>query len=151
MANETINDLPAKTGALAGTEKIEIDDGSSKSVSAQQIADLAGKGSAVSALSISAGVVNIDLSLGDYFTLAHTTNVTSLTFSNLPAAGVGRTIAVRLKQDATGGRTFALPAAFKPITGSDTAVQSAANAITILMATSFDQGTRWEYSMKAGA
>jgi len=41
MANETINDLPVKSGSLAGTEKIEIDDGASKSVTAQQIADLA--------------------------------------------------------------------------------------------------------------
>ncbi len=40
MANVTINDLPAKS-ALVGTDKLEIDDGSSKSVTAQQIADLA--------------------------------------------------------------------------------------------------------------
>lgn len=41
MANVTINDLPPKSGALAGTEQVEIDDGSSKAVTAQQIADLA--------------------------------------------------------------------------------------------------------------
>lgn len=150
MANVTIPDLPAKTGALAGTELLEIDDGASKSVTAQQIADLA-KGSPVTALSISTGVVNIDLSLGDYFTLALTANVTSITFSNLPAAGVGRTIMVRLKQDATGSRTVALPSSFKQVTGSDAAVQSAANAYTVLILSSVDQGTRWEYSMKAGA
>jgi hypothetical protein len=154
MANKTINDLPAKSGALAGTELVEVDDGSSKKVTTQQIADLAasgGLGSDVTALSISTGVVDVDLSLGDYFTLAHTANVTSLTFSNLPSSPTGRTIALRIKQDATGGRTFALPASFKAIAGSDTSVQSAANAYTMLVATSFDQGTRWEYSMKAGA
>lgn len=152
MANETINDLPAKTGALAGTEKIEIDDGASKSVTAQQIADLAASGSLgsdVTALAISSGVVNIDLSLGDYFTLNHNANVASLTFSNTPSSPAGRTIAIRSKQDGTGGRTFALPSSFKPVTGSDTTVQSAANAYTLIIATSFDQGTRWEYSMKA--
>lgn len=153
MANKTINDLPAKSGSLAGTELVEIDDGASKKVTVQQIADLAasaGLGSDVTALAISAGVVDIDLSLGDYFTLSQTANVTSVTFSNPPASPIGRTIGIRLKQDGTGSRTFALPASFKAIAGSDTAVQSAANAYTVLIATSFDQGTRWEYSMKAG-
>jgi len=108
-------------------------------------------GSGANALSIASGVVAIDCSLGDYFTLSLTANVTSITFSNLPASGVGRTIMIRLRQDATGGRTVALPSSFKAITGTDTSVQSAANAYTILAITTFDQGTRWEYSMKAGA
>lgn len=151
MANVTIPDLPAKAGALAGTEVLEIDDGASKKVTAQQIADLVAKGSGVNVLAISSGVVNIDLSLGDYFTLALTANVTSLTFSNLPASGIGRTIMIRFKQDATGSRTVTLPASFKAIAGSDTTVQAAANAYTVLILTSVDQGTRWEYSMKAGS
>lgn len=153
MANETINDLPVKSGTLAGTEKVEIDDGSSKSVTVQQIADLASGslGSGVTALSIVSGVVNIDCSLGDYFTLALTADVTSITFSNLPGTGVGRSLMVRIKQDATGGRAVTLPSSFKAISGSDTAVQPAANAYTVLILTSVDQGTRWEYSMKGGA
>jgi hypothetical protein len=106
-------------------------------------------GSAVSSLSIASGVVNIDLSAGDYFTLALTTNVTSIIFSNLPSSGKARTVMIRMKQDATGGRTVALPVAFKAVTGSDLSVQSTPNAYTILAFTTFDQGTRWEYSMKA--
>lgn len=105
-------------------------------------------GSGVNSLSISAGVVAIDCSLGDYFTLSLTANVTSITFSNLPASGVGRTIMIRLRQDATGSRTVALPASFKAVTGSDTVVQATSNAYTILALSTFDQGTRWEYSMK---
>ena len=105
----------------------------------------------VSALSIASGVVNIDASLGDLFTLDLTANVTSITFSNLPGSGLGQTIGIRMKQDATGGRTVALPSSFKAISGSDTSVQAVANAYTILIATTFDNGTRWEYSMKAGA
>lgn len=108
-------------------------------------------GTAINALSIASGVVNIDCSLGDYFTLALTANVTSITFSNLPAAGKARTIMVRMRQDSTGARTVALPSSFKAITGSDTAVQSPANAYTILAISTFDQGARWEYSMKGGA
>ena len=105
----------------------------------------------VTALSISSGVVNIDLSLGDLFTLALTENVTSITFSNLPGSGNGQAIFIRIKQDAIGSWTVAFPASFKAITGSDTAVQSAANAYTDMALTSVDNGTRWEYVAKAGA
>ena len=105
----------------------------------------------VTALSISSGVVNIDLSLGDLFTLSLTANVTSITFSNLPGSGNGQAIFIRMKQDAVGGWTVAFPASFKAITGSDTAVQSAANAYTDIALTSVDNGTRWEYVARAGA
>lgn len=155
MALVRIQDLPAGTTPLAGTELVELEQGGvSVQATVQDIADLASGGSSrstVTALSIAAGVVNIDYSLGDYFTLALTANVTSITFSNLPGAGNGASLAVRLQQDGTGSRTVALPASFKQITGSDSAVQSAANAYTVLMITTFDNGTRWEYSMKAGA
>jgi len=104
----------------------------------------------LTALAISSGVVNIDCSLGDFFTLSLTANVTSITFTNLPASGKAMSLALRFRQDATGGRTVALPASFKPTAGSDTAVQSAANAWTLITLTTFDQGTRWEYTMRAG-
>lgn len=106
---------------------------------------------AVTALTISLGVVSIDCSLGDFFTLAINANVTSLTFTNLPASGRAVSLAIRIQQDGTGSRTFALPAAFKATTGSDTAIQSAANARTLVTITTFDQGTRWEYTMRGVA
>lgn len=104
-------------------------------------------GTAVTALTNAAGTVTADLSLGDYFTLAIAANVTTLAFSNAPASGTGRTIDITITQDATGGRTFALPASFKAIGGSDTAIQSAANAVTKIIATTTDGGTTWAYSM----
>lgn len=106
---------------------------------------------AVTALTISAGTVNIDCALGDFFTLALTANVTGITFTNLPASGRAVSLALRVRQDGTGGRTVALPASFRATTGSDTAVQSAANAWTLLTLTTFDQGTRWEYTMRGVA
>ena len=110
-----------------------------------------GLGSAVTALTIASGVVNIDCSLGDYFTLAINANVTSLTFSNLPSSGTGRTLSVTITQDGTGSRTFALPASFKAITGSDTAIQSAASAVTKLSIETVNAGTTWAYVMKGRA
>lgn len=106
-------------------------------------------GSPVTALAIASGVVAVDTTKGDYFTLALTANVTSITFSG--SLTLGRTLMIRMRQDGTGSRTVALPSSFKAIDGSDTAVQSAANAYTILIITSVDGGTRWEYSMKKGA
>jgi hypothetical protein len=108
-------------------------------------------GSTVSALTNSAGVVNVDLSKGDYFTLTLAANVTSLTFSNLPSAGSARTIDITLTQDATGGRTFALPASFHAIGASDTAIKTTASKKTKIIATTLDGGATWAYSMGAVA
>lgn len=99
-------------------------------------------------LAIASGVVNIDCALGDHFTLVLTANVTSITFSNLPASGYAKEISVRLVQDATGARTVALPASFKATGGSDTTVASAASSYTLLTGVTFDQGTRWAYAMQ---
>jgi len=103
--------------------------------------------SPVNALSISSGVVTIDCSLGNYFTLVLTTNVTSIVFTNLPLTGFAQSLWVRLKQDATGSRTIAFPASFKATTGSALLPGTAPDAYTILSLTTVDQGARWEYTM----
>jgi len=104
----------------------------------------------LNALTIAAGVVNIDCAGPDFRTLLMTAPVTSITFSNLPAAGEGRSIVIRILQDATGGRTMTLPASFKPMGASDLVIQAGANAYTLLTLMTFDQGVRWEYAMCAG-
>jgi hypothetical protein len=103
--------------------------------------------SKVTALAISAGEIGVDCALGDYFTVALTANVANITFSNLPASGSGRTLCIDFTQDATGGRTVALPASFKAIGNSDTAVPSAANAKTRLIISTTDSGATWPYAM----
>ena len=103
--------------------------------------------STVTALTNSSGVVNVDWSLGDYFTLTLAANVTSVTSSNLPASGFGRTICIDVVQDATGSRTFAVPSSWKAIGSSDTAIQSAANAKTRIILSTVDGGTTKPYSM----
>jgi hypothetical protein len=98
--------------------------------------------SAVSVLTPSAGVVSIDCSLGDYFTLAPTANVTSITFSNLPAAGKAMSLMVRFTQDTT-ARTVAWPASFKWAAGSAGSVSTGSGAKDLLAITTHDQGTTW--------
>ncbi|MGQ4661357.1 hypothetical protein [Lysobacter sp. F6437] len=141
--------------ALDGTEILAVSKdvagtSTSQRTTAQAIADLATNSgpTAVTALSIASGVVGIDCSLGQDFTLALTANVTSITFSNLAGAGFSSEIEVQITQDATGGRTLALPASFKALGGSDTAIASAANAVTVLSAKTFDNGSTWRYAMQ---
>ena len=96
----------------------------------------------VTALTPASGVVNINCALGDYFTLAPTANVTSITFSNLPASGKAQTIMVRFTQDTT-ARTVAWPASFKWAGGAAGAVSTGSGAIDMIAMTTFNQGTTW--------
>lgn len=101
-------------------------------------------GSIVTAVPITGGVATIDLSLGDYFTINANANF-SLNFVGFPSVGMGRTISITVSQDATGGRTMALPAGFKAIGGTDTAIQS--TGVTKITAESLDRGVTWGYTM----
>lgn len=157
MADVLISGLPA-AGAMVDSDLFETEQGvfptntsgkrTALELKTYVLAGAPQDRSTVTVLSIVAGVVTINCALGDYFTLALTANVTSIVFTNLPAANKGATLTIRLRQDGTGGRTVALPASFKVTGGSDTAVQSAINAYTLLIISTFDQGTRWEYAMQ---
>lgn len=106
----------------------------------------------VRAVSIIGGTATVDLGAGIFknFTLALTGNAT-LAMANLAGAGKITEFELQITQDATGSRTLALPAAFKALGGSDTSVSSAANAVTILSAKTFDNGTTWRYAMQESA
>lgn len=66
-----------------------------------------------------------------------TSNVTSITLTN---ATVGQTVQIRFQQDATGGRTCAVPSGAK-IDGS---INTGANRVTWLIMTYSYRGSRWE-------
>lgn len=99
-------------------------------------------GDTSTALSISAGVVNIDCSLGDYFTLALTANVTSITFSNLPGSGKGGSKIIRITQDTT-PRTVAWPGSFKWTGGVTGSISAGSGAIDLLAISTVDNGAVW--------
>lgn len=87
----------------------------------------------VTALTISAGVVNIDLSLGEYFTLARTAAVTSFTFSNPPGAGKGGSIMIFASNTASNFAT-----ALTQFTGVPGALGTSATAVDVIALTSVD-------------
>ena len=93
--------------------------------------------------SSSAGTLTLDLANGNVFEVTLTENVTTLTLSNPPATGKAGSLTLILKQDATGGRTFAWPAAVKSAGGTDPVISSAANAVDIYSLLTTDAGTTW--------
>lgn len=107
-----------------------------------------GDRSTVTSLTISSGVVNIDCSLGDYFTLALNANVTSITFSNLPGSGKGGSLMVRVTQDST-PRTVAWPSSFR-WEGSAPSVSTGSGAIDLLAISTLDNGTKWDATLSKG-
>ncbi len=97
----------------------------------------------VTAVSSSSGVLNLDLSLGDYFTITLTENVTSLTFSNAPGSGKGATVMLQITQHASSAKTFAFPSAFDWAGGSVGVISTALSAKDVLAITTFDNATAW--------
>lgn len=104
---------------------------------------------AISAPAISSGTVTLDCNGGRVrnFTISMTDNAT-LAVSNMAPAGRVTEFECLITQDATGARTLTLPASFRPLGGSDTAIAAAAGAKTVLSAKTFDAGTTWLYAMQ---
>lgn len=147
MAYRKIGDYETVTGVIDGTEVLELatTDSNTRKVSTKRLMK-----SGITALAIATGTINIDCELGDYFTLALNANVGTMTFSNLPPAGMGRTLSITITQG-SGGNTLALPSSFKFISGSDTTVQDAGAAVTKLFIETIDGGATWSCMMKGFA
>lgn len=92
---------------------------------------------------ISSGTLTLDCEQGNVFEVSLNANVTTLTLSNPPASGKAGSLTLILQQDATGGRTFAWPAAVKGPGGVKPTISSAANAIDIYTLMTTDAGTTW--------
>lgn len=101
--------------------------------------------SAVTALSISSGVVTLDCDAGDFFTLDLTEDAT-LVISNPPTSIVGRRIVCWIVQGASW--TLDFPATFAwPLTVAGV-VSSTAGARDVLMIDSLDGGTTWAADLR---
>ena len=101
----------------------------------------------------SAGTVTLDFDGKSRYigSITLAANVTTLAFSNLPGAGNFAEYELHITEDGTGGHTFAIPASHKALGGSDTAIATGANAVTVLTASTVDNGTTWRYAMQESA
>ena len=82
--------------------------------------------------SSSGGVLDIDCTDSNVFTVTMNENVATL---NMTSPAQGQTVNVILTQDGTGSRTIAWPASFKWPSGSAPALTTAPNSVDILVAT----------------
>lgn len=149
MALRRFSDNPPAS-SLTGTEIVPgIQGGVDVQMTAQDIADLGGGGTSrntVTAVTPVSGVATFDLSLGDYFTVAPTANVTSIVFTNLPGAGKGASIFIGITQDST-PRTWVWPASFKWAGGVAGVVSTASGAKDKLAITTLDNCTTWDATL----
>lgn len=131
--------LQASGGAFADTDALEL-------TIQQPLPSPGVDRNVVTPVASSSGGVTIDCSLGDYFTLPLSENVTGWTFSNVPTAC---SILVRITQDAT-PRTVAWAASARWVGGTDGVVSTAAGAVDLLALTTFDGGATWMATLAKG-
>jgi len=101
----------------------------------------------VTALASASGVLTIDCSLGDYFTVTLTENITSIVFTNKAGAGYGMTKMLKITQHASAAKTVAWPASFKWAGGSAGVMSATLSAYDRLAITSDDNGTSWDATL----
>ena len=99
----------------------------------------------VGALAIVSGVVTVDLSAADFFTLALSANVTSWVFANNPGAGRGYSKVIRITQHASAAKTMALPTGTWD--GTAPAISTTLGAVQLMGVLSFDNGTTRDLSL----
>jgi hypothetical protein len=128
--------LQASAGTFADTDAVEL--------TLQQPTPTPGVDrNAVNAAAVSSGAVTVDCSLGDYFTLAPTANITSWTFANVPPAC---SLLIDFTQYTT-PVTVAWPASFKWAGGTAGAISTTAGYKDLLAITTFDGGATWRATL----
>lgn len=97
-------------------------------------------------VAVAGGALSINLSLGNSVNTTLSSNITSLTFSNVPATGLVE-IKIVFTQDATGSRTATWPTSLKWPGGIAVPLSTAANAVDVLYLSTYNGGTTWLANM----
>lgn len=87
----------------------------------------------------------IDVTLGQMILLSHGTNITTLSFTNVPSTS-NRTFSItieRTKDNSATARSITWPSSFKWASGTAPTLTSTANAVDIITAYTRDGGTTW--------
>ena len=92
-------------------------------------------------LTISSGVLNIDYDLGQSMFLDITENVTSVTFSNIPASGLSE-FEIEILQDAAVAYTITFPAAAQFVGGTEPDFSTLSSTHLVHWRTR-NAGTKW--------
>lgn len=87
--------------------------------------------------SSASNVLTLDFANGNHFTTTLTENISTLTISNVPTGTILLSAVLVVKQDGTGSRTFAWPAAAKGTTPTITATASRADVFVLISLDNF--------------
>jgi len=150
MADKKLSALDAVTTLAEADPILTVAAGLSKKITAANLRKVMGNlielkdfEETTASPSSSVGVLTLDLENGNTFDVTLTENVTSLVLNNPPVSPKAGSVTLILRQDATGGRTFAWLAAIKWDGGTAPTISSAANAIDIYTLITKDGGTTW--------
>lgn len=97
----------------------------------------------------SATTLALDCSLGNVFDISMISNITTLSFSNVPASGKAYAIVLKVKQDATGNRSVTWPASVKWPNGTAPTLTATANKYDVIVLFTLDGGTTWSGSVSS--
>jgi hypothetical protein len=111
---------------------------------------LLGYTESTTAPAISSGVLNIDCTTSNVFSISHNQDITSITLSNLPTGTNCWSGTIIFKQDATGSRTITFPASFKFGAAGTPTVVGTANTSNIISIFTFDAGTTFFATFTGG-
>lgn len=126
-------------GSSAGMAVLELD-GALTATGRATVASLAETRQTVAA----AASTTLNLALGMVIVLTQDTNITTLAFSNVPAAGLAATLTIKRVKDATGtARAITWPASVKWPGGVAPTLSSTSGAIDIITLLTEDGGTTW--------
>ena len=92
---------------------------------------------------ISSGTLTLDYTAGPVYKVALNANITTLSFSNLPASGVMASITIRFTADGT-LRTITWPASVRWGTAGAPTMTSTNNKIDYVQMVTHDGGTTWD-------
>ncbi len=92
---------------------------------------------------VSAGTLTLDLETGNVFEVTLGQHVTTLILANPPASGRAGACTLILRQDATGGWTFAWPGSVRWASGILPVVSPAAGAVDVWAFVTRDAGATW--------
>lgn len=95
-----------------------------------------------STLSIVSNTITLNLDAAGVFEVTLTANVTTVNIDNV-SVGKANFFTLKITQDGTGGRTFAVPASWKVPGGGAFVVSSGAGETDLVQGISYDNGATW--------
>lgn len=135
----------------AGTKDVWIDLPASKAIQADSSGTVSlsyGLNEKKNAPSISSGTLTLDCSAGNVFAVSLNANITTLTFSNVPASGKAYSLTLSLTADGT-ARTVTWGSAVKWPGGTAPTLTSTNGKVDTFVMFTHDGGTTW-YAFNAG-